>query len=82
MFTGTPLSERVKRLVEKQMTILESWASGEEGLTIEQLDQLKTLAMIARQMDLDGLPSEQPPRVKELAAASTEELLAQIPSKK
>lgn len=79
MHNGVPLVERVKRLIEQQMTILESWVApgSPEGLSVDQLDQLKTLAMIVRQLDLDSVDT-----TPTGPAQSVEDLLASLPSKK
>ncbi len=90
MYNGVPLVERIKRLVEAQVTILESWVAvpgpdqinAGNGLSADQLDQLKILAMIARQLDLDSIeptPTQSGP-VHD-SGVSVDDLIAQIPRK-
>lgn len=82
MYNGVPLVERIKRLIEKQMGILETWADGTEGLTEEQLNQLKTLAMVARQLDLDNVEASAPVSRPDVESSSIDDLIAALPSKK
>lgn len=53
------LVERVKKLVDRELTVLESWTEGPDtSLTDAQLKRLDVLARLARQLDLDGIESE------------------------
>jgi hypothetical protein len=90
MFNGVPLAERIKRLVERQMTILESFVKEDEpggplvGLSADQLEQLETIARLVRQLELDTLKSSSAPQegVAATAGMSLEEMIAAVPGKK
>ena len=83
MYNGTPLVERIKRLVEKQISILEGWSEGNEGgLSEDQVNQLRTIAMVARQLDLDNVEASTAAASVADPNAALDDLLAKIPVRK